>query len=297
MHLHHDSRQTLECPSGGDFYRCSTKSYTGCCLVDACTSGCPPGKDRPLRSAISSSTTSSTPATIASVNTDGHTVYITTTANPSTSSSAQPSADTSLNRQQSRSNGTRVGAIAGGVVGGVAVLSTVLFLLFFLRRKKRVKEKQQATLPPPYAGGDMSEQLDRTAASHSETKPVALGNDDLTLESVPQLDGVPTVEANVDALGNIPELPAVSATRGDLDPFTTPDSSVEGESSEKAASRPKTESQRGEADGHVMSWSQFNSMGNRDPSSRLSQPHTAPDSSTGVWENMSPTKSNSRSQK
>jgi hypothetical protein len=37
---------------------------------------------------------------------------------------------------------------------------------------------------------------------------------------------------------------------------------------------------------HVMSWSQYNSMGTRNPSSGLFQPHRAPDSSAAVWSNL-----------
>jgi hypothetical protein len=95
---------------------------------------------------------------------------------------------------------------------------------------------------------------------------------------VQQLDSVavvPTNEANVDALGNIPELPADERNHDAPQPGSDNLQS-------KRISR--------DSDNHVMSWAQFNSMGVRSSASRLSQPHASPDVANAVWGNMSPEK-------
>jgi hypothetical protein len=102
-------------------------------------------------------TTSASPAekTIVSA---GQTVTLTVTHDAT--QTPQPTSDSALTTDRSRNtNTTPVGAIAGGTVGGIAFLASALFLLFLLRRRKRVNEQRLATLPPPYPGEDMSEQL------------------------------------------------------------------------------------------------------------------------------------------
>lgn len=110
-------------------------------------------------------------------------------------------------------------------------------------------------------------------------------------DPVPQLDSTtirPTTEINTDALGNIPELPAA-----ERNPFDTPDPSK----TDSPMTQPSQKSAVGDVGDHVMSWTQFNSRGNRDPASRLSQPHGAPDDSAAVWGNMSVTKPDNRRNK
>ena len=122
--------------------------------------------------------------------------------------------------------------------------------------------------------------------SSANTKSGTTNTDDTSVDSVPQLDSiavVPPIEAISDALGHIPEL---AANEKDLDPFTTPRSSQVAESSQEPYSNRHIVG-RG-ADNHVMSWANFNSMGDRNALSRLSQPHAVPDGN--VWGNMSPSK-------
>ena len=93
---------------------------------------------------------------------------------------------------------------------------------------------------------------------------------------------VPTDEMGGDPLGSIPELPA---SETNADPFVTPpDSATDANSSNDQLGRGAKKS--ADAGTHVLSWSQYNSMGARNPSSRLSQPHGAPDGSAAVWSNL-----------
>jgi hypothetical protein len=96
---------------------------------------------------------------------------------------------------------------------------------------------------------------------------------------------VPSTEMGGDPLGNIPELPA-SETSGD--PFATPpNSELSSNSSNDQSGKGGTAKTSGDVGTHVMSWSQYNSMGCWNPSSRLSQPHGAPDDSAAVWNSLS----------
>jgi hypothetical protein len=81
-------------------------------------------------------------------------------------------------------------------------------------------------------------------------------------------------------IGSIPELPAT-----ERNPFETPPS--EAHDSTEAEIQRRRKSRSADVDDHVMSWAQYNSLGNRNPASRLSQPPPgAPHAS--VWENMNP---------
>lgn len=102
-------------------------------------------------------------------------------------------------------------------------------------------------------------------------------------DSVPQLDGAmvrPRNEIGGEPIGSIPELPAT-----EKNPFDTPLSEAHDSTEAEIQTR---KSRSVDANNHVMSWAQYNSLGNRNPGSRLSQPPpAAPDAS--VWENMNPT--------
>lgn len=90
---------------------------------------------------------------------------------------------------------------------------------------------------------------------------------------------VPTNEFGVDPLGIIAELPVGEKNPGgSANPPTTTEWNT--------AQPSKPERRTSDADNHVMSWAQFNSLGNRGPAARLSQPYGAP-----VWENMTTTRS------
>jgi hypothetical protein len=107
--------------------------------------------------AVASTTTStSSVETIESVSL-GQTVTLTVTHDPVQSS--QPTSSTALTADRTDGSSTPVGAIAGGTVGGVLLVASAIFLFFFIRRRRRIKEQRRATLPPPYPGTDMSEQL------------------------------------------------------------------------------------------------------------------------------------------
>ncbi|KAF2252818.1 hypothetical protein BU26DRAFT_210206 [Trematosphaeria pertusa] len=98
---------------------------------------------------------------------------------------------------------------------------------------------------------------------------------------------IPKFEASVDPLGSIPELPATERNA----PFATPDPSRTAESSSDTPGSRGVRHGQG-AEDHVLSWAQYHSLGNRNPSSRLSQPHGAPDASASVWGTMGSRRSN-----
>lgn len=252
----------------------------------------------------------------------GHTVFVTVTNTASSITRAPPSTEAEVD-DSNDSDSNPAGAIAGGLVGGLFVLAAILLILVLIRRKKRTKEHRESTLPPPYNGGDMSEQLASrlhslsntkldwplngitggTTTSESETKCSA-GVDDRdereavapTPDPVPHLDSmmvVPATEICGDPLGNIPEL---SAERNS-NPFINAHLPTESGSS-YLSMQPRHSKTKGkgrdtdeEAQDHVMSWASYNhwnSRGNRNAASRLSSPHKVPDISVSVWENMSP---------
>ncbi|KAF2793122.1 hypothetical protein K505DRAFT_375553 [Melanomma pulvis-pyrius CBS 109.77] len=222
----------------------------------------------------------------------GQTVFITVTQDASHPS--QTSSTTSSTGDVTRKSSTHVGAISGGVLGGVVAIVLSLLLFFLLRRKRKAKENRRATLPPPYADADMSEEIGgavtavSTAVPALESKDVTAVDEKASSDPVQQLDStmiMPTTEMGGDPLGNIPELPAPEPN---ADPFVTPDSSVQSKTSSDQLCT--GEERAGDPDNHVMSWAQYTSMGTRNPSSRLSQPHGAPDVSGAVWSNLSLTK-------
>jgi hypothetical protein len=118
---------------------------------------------------------------------------------------------------------------------------------------------------------------EKAGTTNDGRKPVG----DSDLDAVAQLDSTmirPTTEVDATPLGNIPELPANADSS--LNILETTDA------------EPATNHQRKSGNGsedltdHVMSWAQFNSLGNRQPASRLEQPHSVPEASAAVWENM-----------
>ena len=91
------------CPYGGFFQSCAT-GFKGCCLVDACTDGCPAGKDRTEKSAesadtsrgsISSSTENSNPSSTATVDETPSSATAATSSSSSSSSSPSSSSPSS----------------------------------------------------------------------------------------------------------------------------------------------------------------------------------------------------------
>lgn len=101
-------------------------------------------------------------------------------------------------------------------------------------------------------------------------------------DQVPQLDSVaivPTNEADVDALGNIPELPATERNHVS----SASQSPVVAESNHL----PSTEGERARrgSNNHVMSWAQFSPTDTRSSTPRLSQQQSPPDV-TPVWDNL-----------
>ncbi|KAF1999333.1 hypothetical protein P154DRAFT_523362 [Amniculicola lignicola CBS 123094] len=312
------------CSSGEQWFVCSSNAFRGCCAQDPCSliDGCPNRYDSSAPSQVSATDdgdgrssaypTSSSSSdirshnpltavqTIASVS-GGQTVFITITRDASPTSTGQAEGVASPVVDHAIGGGSPVGAIAGGTVGGVAAVAGVVFVLFFLRRKQNAKETRRATLPPSYEQTDMSEHLGGTttasagAVGVSKTTDEKAGLRDIERDAeaedtVPQLDStmiMPTAEIGVDPLGSIPELPA-----SERNPFETPRMSA-------APPADSTETQSGdsvESNDHVMSWAQFNSFGNRNPSSRLLMPHPAPDTTGAVWENLtsSPIKTRNR---
>ncbi|KAF2105404.1 hypothetical protein BDV96DRAFT_592604 [Lophiotrema nucula] len=262
------------------------------------TNGAP--TNRPTAQSISASASSSSPSTlatavetIASVS-GGQTVFITVTQDPA--STAFPTGSESTTNNGANHTSSHTGAIAGGVVGGVAAVAVVAFAFFLVRRRRRASERREATLPPSYADTDMSEHVGGATtaaavvgaeANDSETAiDEKAGLKDVESDAVQQLDSTmirPTTELGSEPVGNIAELPVILK-----DSSATSTFSDEGSSSDSSATA-KTH-KIGDADNHVMSWAQFNSMGNRNAAARLSQPHGAPDVSNTVWSNMSPTK-------
>ncbi|KAF2465065.1 uncharacterized protein BDR25DRAFT_346363 [Lindgomyces ingoldianus] len=314
------------CSSGEQWYVCASNGFSGCCAVDPCalSDGCPSssGSHPTTSSGTASNILSSFPAsafttsapkstaeassirieasssgsniqTIASVS-GGQTVYVTVTHDPSSTSQLSHSPTSNPNLSQKDTSRTPVGAIAGGVISGTVVLGIALLLFFFLRRKRQAKERKRATLPPSYAEGDMSEFVvhDGSIAPSNEISDAVIrgitnskekaGLENVDRECVPQLDGRmirPTNEMGADPIGSIAELPA-----SQQNPFATPNLSANESGHFKSPRRSGVD-----VEDHVMSWAQFNSMGKRDPSSRLSQPHGAPDTSASVWGTLSPT--------
>ena len=95
---------------------------------------------------------------------------------------------------------------------------------------------------------------------------------------------VPIIEMGIDPLGSTPELPA---SETNIDPFVKPpDSTTDMNSSNDQPGTGIKGKENEDVGTHVMDWSQYNSMGARNPSSRLFQPHGAPDSSAAVWSNL-----------
>lgn len=301
MYTQNESRDETQCPNGGFWYACAATQtlpqFAGCCLVDACQHGCVGDNDRTPRHNASISSEAPSPTsfrpgptssisghveTFASISA-GKTILVTVTENATPTS--QPSADTEPTEAQSN-NTKYVRAIVGGSVGGAVLLAAIVSILFFLRRKRRMREERRATLRPTYPSdhGDMSEHLTgATTTSINGRTTVATDSATASANSIPQLDShvlVPPSEAISDALGNIPELPA---DEQEVDPSTTPRSSQMIE-----VPRQQRTPRNRDPDNHVMSWSNFTSMGSRNAMSRLSQPHTVPEGN--VWGNMSPTR-------
>lgn len=223
----------------------------------------------------------------------GQTVFITVTRDSAPSGTVQSSDSQTSTRESSRSSDSFAGKIAGGVVGGLCILLMVALLSVYLVRRRKQEEREEATLPPPYADPDpdMSAQL-RSSESHSRavnklpriiellTGATTDGKTriDPDPDTVPQLDGTmvrPVTELGEGPLGNIPELPAT-----DRNPF---------QPSVKSGPVGRTQSKRaggGDSDNHVMSWAQLDPVAS---SSRPSQPHSAPDATVSVWGNMNST--------
>ncbi|KAF2847612.1 hypothetical protein T440DRAFT_491826 [Plenodomus tracheiphilus IPT5] len=77
----HQQRQSGsgDCPWGGFYQSCAT-GFEGCCLVDACTTGCPAGKDRINQSGNSRDTVRESTRNLAATSTSVSNVEATTTS-------------------------------------------------------------------------------------------------------------------------------------------------------------------------------------------------------------------------
>lgn len=109
--------------------------------------------------------------------------------------------------------------------------------------------------------------------------------EDTSLSHIAQLDSVPIVPPNemaADALGIIPELPI---NEKGVNPFETPKVPGMPEASPSREGGVDRIGSARDSNEHVLSWTDFNSMGNRSAEARLSQPHAAPEG--GMWGNMS----------
>ena len=136
---YYDDITRAACTSG-DWWSCTDTAppFLGCCLSNPCLSGCPPGDlsaaifsqnqtNNPLYSAISyipatdSSTTTSSPTSIAASSTPVH------------STEAAHSATTSPSPIHTTSTGT----IVGGVVGGIIVVAGIIIGALLLSRHSK----------------------------------------------------------------------------------------------------------------------------------------------------------------
>lgn len=87
---------------------------------------------------------------------------------------------------------------------------------------------------------------------------------------------LPTNEIGGDPLGNIAELPAATPPL----PRKSSSESVAPSNESSSSSRIQEDKSKRYSS---KSWTQFNSLGNRDPAARLSQPHGVPDASAAIW--------------
>jgi hypothetical protein len=263
----------------------------------------------------SSSQTSTSDASIHTFTSvqEGRTVFVTVTEQPAPTEAVTAPNATS-NEEYSKGNSKLAGPVAGGVVGGVALLAIAFFSLYLFLRyrdRKRTKERDEATLPPPYSATDMSGQLRRskwhnwthrwlcvTDAITGGTTATAVSTDSADPTSdekaglasavedhhdpdpVPNLDSAmlrPTLELGEGPLGSIPELGTCSRTA--LNIPLPPSPTVQPE-------QPDRRRTSGDSDNHVMSWTQLSHESSRGATSRLAQPHNGPDHTVAVWENM-----------
>lgn len=182
------------CPYGGFFQSCAT-GFKGCCLVDACTNGCPAGKDRTedftapsgtsresvptstgdlILASIATSTGTSSSATAATSSPAPTASVSSITGDVITSTSAEQTVYVTKNQQWTTSSAPSsivseqpahrdhafpVAAIVGGALGGIiALIALAIFACFYMKMKKR-KIYQSPEYPSPLIGSDMSEHL------------------------------------------------------------------------------------------------------------------------------------------
>ncbi|KAI8940509.1 hypothetical protein NX059_004186 [Plenodomus lindquistii] len=221
-HCHMNSQQRRQaasgsCPWGGFFQACAT-GFRGCCLVDACTNGCPTGKDTTngnedaskssaptstgqsdatSASASSARSTSTSNAIQSSVPNTSSSLFTTSTRTSvndvlttessiglPTPSSAEINAPTHIGHPHPTA------VIIGGVLGGVITLMAVSIVVFLCLRKKNQKVYLSSKYPSPLAGSDMSKEFCGNTAWERKSKKSALhrSQSGSSQDSTPQLD-------------------------------------------------------------------------------------------------------------
>ena len=160
------------CPTGYQWYVCSSIGYTGCCSVDACAAlGCPPGSTapsvsppgatlQPTQTTQSSSSRDTTLSTSKTTLTKSGTAQTSLTVVPYTpsppASSTQQSPTTSSTKSVAKSPGhsssplLSIIAISIGGVLGILIIALVIFL--YRRRRRRRKSENSAGGLPTHGG-------------------------------------------------------------------------------------------------------------------------------------------------
>jgi hypothetical protein len=113
----------------------------------------------PIPTLLKESSTSASNAkvhTITSVDGD-RTVFITVTEQSAPTANVRPPDKTAAD--SNKGVFPIAGPVAGGVVGGFAALALALFILYLYRSRRQARERREATVPPTFSVGDMSEEL------------------------------------------------------------------------------------------------------------------------------------------
>ncbi|CBX95784.1 hypothetical protein IAQ61_004618 [Plenodomus lingam] len=214
------------CPWGGFYQTCAT-GFKGCCLVDACTTGCPDGKDTtdppdyaseaptPTLTARSSTSISNTRTTTRSevVNSSatattippastastlsldvitsisaGQTIYVTVDHPPT----ASPTASNPVSKKPSHEgHSPRTAAIVGGALGAIIFLIAIAIGSFLCLSRRKRKSYLSPKYPSQLIGSDMSEELHENASLEVNTRKLNMyrSGSGGSRHVTPQLDG------------------------------------------------------------------------------------------------------------
>ena len=169
------------CPTGYQWYVCSSIGYTGCCSVDACAApGCPPGSTappitppgatpQPTQTAQSSSSRGTTLLTSKITLTQPGTTQTSITVVPYTpgppDSPTQSSATASSAQQSRTASSTQIGSkspshssrpllsiIAISIGGALGILIIALIIFLYRRRRRRRKTENSGGGLPTHSG-------------------------------------------------------------------------------------------------------------------------------------------------